>query len=51
MNGFVIFVNGFVDMIAKFINEVLSWNIAGINLGALCIIGFVLWLIVKLIWG
>ena len=51
MNGFVLLVDGFVDMIAKTLNEILSWNIGGLNLGALILIGFILWLVVKLIWG
>ena len=51
MNGFLVFVDGFVDMISMAANEFLSWNIAGINLGALLVIGFILWLVVKIIWG
>ena len=51
MEAFVVYVDGFVEMISMAINEFLSWNIAGINLGALLVIGFILWLVVVLIWG
>ena len=51
MNVFVLFVDGMGDLIAIILNEVFSWYILGIILGAILVIGFILWLVVKLIWG
>lgn len=45
------FLDGFAENISIILNEVFSWNIAGLNIGALVLIAFVLWLMVKLIWG
>lgn len=45
------FLDGFAEIISIILNEVFSWNIVGLNVGALLVIGFVLWLMVKLIWG
>lgn len=51
MDLFISFVDGMADQIAIILNEVFSWNILGINLGAVVVIGFILWLVVHIIWG
>lgn len=51
MEAFIVFIDGMVEMISITLNEVFSWTICGINLGAALVIGFILWLVVKLIWG
>lgn len=51
MEDFILLVDGFVGFITIVLNEVFSWNFYGLNLGALILIGFILWLVVKLIWG
>lgn len=48
---FVEFLDGSAELISIILNEVFSWNIVGLNVGALVVILFVLWLVVKLIWG
>lgn len=51
MEAFIVFIDGMVEMISITLNEVFSWTICGINLGAIVVIGFILWLVVVLIWG
>lgn len=51
MEVLILWLNGWADMIAITLNEFFSWNICGLNVGALVIIVFVLWLAIKLIWG
>lgn len=45
------FLDGFAENISIILNEVFSWNIAGLNVGAMVVIAFVLWLVFKLIFG
>ena len=51
MEAFIVFIDGMVGNVSIALNEVFSWTICGINLGASVVIGFILWLVVKLIWG
>lgn len=51
MEAFIVFIDGMVGSVSIVLNEVFSWTICGINLGAIVVIGFILWLVVKLIWG
>ena len=51
MEVLVEWLNGWADMIAIILNEVFSWYICGLSVGAMLIIVFVLWLAIKLIWG
>ena len=51
MQELVIFLDGFAEMISIILNEVFSWYICGLNVGAMVLIVFVILLVVKLIWG
>ncbi len=51
MEVFVTFLDGFAEMISIVLNEFFSWNILGLNVGALVVFLFVLWLVVYFIWG
>lgn len=45
------FLSGMTGMITSILNEFFSWNIMGLNVGAMVVIIFVIWLVVKIIWG
>lgn len=51
MEVLVAWLDGWAEMIAIILNEVFSWYICGLNVGALLLIAFVIWLVVILIWG
>lgn len=51
MEVLITWLNGWADMIAIVLNEVFSWYICGLNVGAMVIIIFVLLLAIKLIGG
>lgn len=51
MRVLIDWLDGFAEMVSIILNEFFSWNILGLNVGALVLIAFVIWLIVKFIWG
>lgn len=51
MEVLILFLDGFAEMIAIILNEVFSWYICGLNVGAMVIIIFIIWLVITLVWG
>lgn len=50
-DGFVEFLDGAAELISIILNEVFSWYICGLNVGALVVFCAVISIIVLLIWG
>ena len=51
MDVLVAFLDGAAEMISIILNEFFSWNILGLNVGAVVIFVGLLWLVVYFIWG
>ena len=51
MDVLVAFLDGAAEMISIILNEVFSWMILGLNVGAVVVFVGLLWLVVYFIWG
>jgi len=51
MDVLIMWLDGLAEMVAIILNEFFSWYICGLNVGAMVIIVFIIWLVCTLIWG